>query len=115
MRSAERRLRTIARRAQLCPDHLQPLVCHTCTTVWTGSHEAWQELQALLRVIEPYYPPLRPQGQCDRGHPMLCEACWQEDARASLGSMGDEVISSDELTRMTELLRHFKRSGRLGA
>lgn len=107
----DRRLRTLARRAGRCPEHLTKFVCHTCTTVWAGTAAEWDELSGLLTRIEPYYPPTRPQGRCAVGHALLCEPCWQRDAHQTLPAMPPELISDDELARLAALLKGFQRTG----
>jgi hypothetical protein len=105
----ERRLRTLASRAGLCPVHLTPLVC-ICGWRWVGTADEFHELGALMDRLTPYYGDLPAQGWCRHGHEQHCWTCWQADASYAIaGVSADDLFSAEEWQRYQALLKLFQR------
>jgi hypothetical protein len=107
----EQRLRKLALRQGRCPVHLTtPLVCVHCDFQWLGTpeeaHELMQMLERLRECWEPD-PPLRSQGECPCGMPLLCLSCnpWPPRGAHQVRHHG---MTIPELDRLFFLAGHMR-------
>jgi hypothetical protein len=108
VRSELRRLQTIARALNCCPQHGTRLQC-VCDYTWTGTAAEFEELGPLTEKMSPYVDPIRPNGRCRCGGKTWCRLCYE--AAAAKITVPDDLFTAQERERYHALLQGIRRKG----